>query len=620
MSRDRNFWIGCGAILLVSVCGVFLLGGGIGVYRLLRTQNPEPLALHLRINPSTVPTGQTFNLQITIANEGSRTARISRLRLPNNLLQGAVITSVSPLEISRDGATDLVFDLAVDPGSSETISIMLQGQVPGDYAGSLEIEAGDQRQAAQARVVIIDAAALIQVTPTPTLEPTPTLTPGPPLGAIPFPAVVEIFAMVQGDNRLEDGWNGSGSIISPDGLILTNAHVVLPDKYYDVKQLQIGITVGDDKPPVRRYIAEVIQADPRLDIAVIRISSDLAGHPVDSSTLDLPYVPLGNSDTLSLGDSLTILGYPGIGGETITLTRGEVSGFTSELGRAGRAFIKTSATIAGGNSGGLAADPAGRLIGVPTELGYGGEQEFVDCRVLADTNRDGVIDDQDSCVPTGGFINALRPISLAVPLIEAAQRGEVMIGAQHFEEAQIPTDGEILFEDNFSNSSSGWDIGNNGSSRRSYKNGTYHIEVIPDNYYSWSNPGQNFEDVVITVDTRAAVSTGTGDFGVICRYQDEDNFYALEVSEDGYYAIWKAQDGDFKNLLDWTYSNQIPQSKPVSLTVSCIGDRLTLAAGNTLLAEVSDDSISTGDVGLIAGTWDDGNFEMEFDNFVVRAP
>ena len=79
---------------------------------------------------------------------------------------------------------------------------------------------------------------------------------------------------------------------------------------------------------------------------------------------------------------------------------------------------------AGGNSGGLASTPGGEIIGVPTQLGYGGEDQYVDCRVLADTNRDGYVDEYDNCVPTGGFINALRPINLAMPLIEAAQRGE----------------------------------------------------------------------------------------------------------------------------------------------------------------------------------------------------
>jgi hypothetical protein len=68
-------------------------------------------------------------------------------------------------------------------------------------------------------------------------------------------------------------------------------------------------------------------------------------------------------------------------------------------------------------------DEAGLLIGVPTRAGVGGDTDPVDCRPVKDTNGDGSIDDRDDCVPIGGFINALRPVNLARPLIEAARLG-----------------------------------------------------------------------------------------------------------------------------------------------------------------------------------------------------
>src|SRR3990172_308128 len=135
-------------------------------------------------------------------------------------------------------------------------------------------------------------------------------------------------------------------------------------------------------------------------------TSDLARAPVP---IDLPFVQLADSDLVEIGDDLRILGYPGIGGDTITFTEGAVSGFTSERGVEGRAWIKTDATIAGGNSGGMGVNADGLLMGVPTRASAGGDNAIVDCRAVADTNRDGVIDDQDSCVPIGGFINGLRP-------------------------------------------------------------------------------------------------------------------------------------------------------------------------------------------------------------------
>jgi len=237
-------------------------------------------------------------------------------------------------------------------------------------------------------------------------------------------ATVQIIALQEGPNGYQPLWTGSGTLVSPDGYILTNAHVATdPDPAYRPDALGIALTSHSDEPPELTYLAEVVALDPRLDLAVLRITTDLNGRPVDPASLNLAYVPLGDSDQLELGDRLRIFGYPGIGGETITLTEGSVSGFTRERGIEGRAYIKTDATIAGGNSGGLGANLAGELVGVPTQVGYGGAERFADCRYLADTNGDGRIDENDNCIPVGGFINALRPINLAKGLIEAARMG-----------------------------------------------------------------------------------------------------------------------------------------------------------------------------------------------------
>ncbi len=224
---------------------------------------------------------------------------------------------------------------------------------------------------------------------------------------------------------------GSGSIISPTGLILTNAHVI------DTSQLEVPynarvvpgvfavyITTQSDQPPVVSYIAEAVVVSQELDLAVLQITTRANGDAVTPSQLSLPYVAIGDSDQLEAGDNIYIIGYPGIGGETVTFTAGVVSGFTSE-GGVNRAWIKTDAAISGGNSGGTCVDDAGLLVGVPTQVGRGGVGEnpqYVDCRPLADTNGNGVLDNGDVCVPVGGFINALRPIALAKPLIAQAQQ------------------------------------------------------------------------------------------------------------------------------------------------------------------------------------------------------
>ncbi len=234
--------------------------------------------------------------------------------------------------------------------------------------------------------------------------------------------VVQVWWIVETPQGLRGFGAGSGTLVSPDGLILTNHHVAVPDDP-QVKYLGIALTTRSDQPPQPAFIATIVADDPYLDLTVLRITHDLDMRPIRPADLQLPFVALGQSDNLDVGDELNIFGYPGIGGDTVTFTRGVVSGFTQDASIRGRAWIKTDTTIAGGNSGGTAVDENGNLVGVPTEMGAGDADSYVDCRTLVDTNHDGRIDDKDTCVPGGGFINALRPVSLAAPLIEAARQG-----------------------------------------------------------------------------------------------------------------------------------------------------------------------------------------------------
>lgn len=234
-------------------------------------------------------------------------------------------------------------------------------------------------------------------------------------------AVVQIHAL---DARGETVWTGSGTFISPTGLVLTNGHVV-DDRSAEYETLGVAVAPRPDQPAGLAYLAEIVAVDYALDLAVVRIVSDLDGNDVQER---FPFVAIGDSDSVKIGDEVRIFGFPGIGGDTVTFTKGSVSGFTADRSVGGRAWIKTDATIAGGNSGGLAVNATGELIGVPTIVGSGADSEnFVDCRFVADTNGDGKIDDRDDCVPVGGFINGMRPVNLAAPLIEAARTGRTYV-------------------------------------------------------------------------------------------------------------------------------------------------------------------------------------------------
>jgi len=437
---------------------------------------------------------------------------------------------------------------------------------------------------------------------------------------LPVSAVVQIVVRgtVEGE---EQEWSGSGTIISPDGLILTNAHVAMGDRFYPAEDLLILLTVAEDALPEAAFYAEVMQADENLDIAVLRPSIDLQGNAVDHGTLNLPFVSLGDSDALHLGDNILILGYPGIGGETITLTRGEVSGFTSQSGYGNRAFIKTSATIAGGNSGGLALDEDNHLVGIPTEVGAGEEYaDVVDCRPLADTNRDGLIDDYDTCVPTGGFINALRPINLALPLINAALNDEVAYTTESYQEVEIAEGSQIFYQDDFSDTATGWPEDNNRDEAYYYQDERYWIEVNDENYIRPITGGESLTNVVVEINAQVEQSSSDGEYGLICRYLDDDNMYMFEITQDGYYAIYKLYNGSWSPLIDYTYSSLVDTLDSADIQVSCIGNTLRLAVNGKLLGEVQDSAISAGDYGFFAGTFYNSGNIISFDDLVVSQP
>jgi serine protease DegQ len=139
---------------------------------------------------------------------------------------------------------------------------------------------------------------------------------------------------------------GSGVIISPDGFILTNNHVV-------EGATEIEVALNDS----RKTRAKVIGTDPETDLAILKISLDR-----------LPVITLGNSDALQVGDQVLAIGNPFGVGQTVT------SGIVSALGRnqlginTFENFIQTDAAINPGNSGGALVDVNGHLMGINTAI------------------------------------------------------------------------------------------------------------------------------------------------------------------------------------------------------------------------------------------------------------
>lgn len=173
-----------------------------------------------------------------------------------------------------------------------------------------------------------------------------------------------VMLMPAGEDGKLQGTLGSGSVISPAGFILTNYHVVGdPDNRRLAPWILVRTIRFVDQAPVPTYWGKVVAADPNLDLAIVKIVEDKDQKAV--SNLNLPFVQLGDSNTLTLGDPVYVFGFQGTGGETLSFSQGSVGGFTGDdLQSSGRQWIKHDAQTGPGNSGGGAYDVNGDLIGI----------------------------------------------------------------------------------------------------------------------------------------------------------------------------------------------------------------------------------------------------------------
>lgn len=217
-------------------------------------------------------------------------------------------------------------------------------------------------------------------------------------------AVVEVVAYDPGSGRALGA--GSGTIVSEDGFVLTNFHVLDDGTGTAVPWAAIFVSdpAAPDRAPYFRYWARFVDGDPVHDFALVEIVEDAEENPLPPGTT-FASVAIGDSGALLPGDPITVVGYPGISGATITFTSGIVSGFLGEdLEAGGKQWIKTDAKLARGNSGGGAFDQSGVLVGIPT-LGR-------------QTSDDDYLESQDY----------LRPVNLAWPLLSRNVAGIERVG------------------------------------------------------------------------------------------------------------------------------------------------------------------------------------------------
>jgi S1-C subfamily serine protease len=208
-------------------------------------------------------------------------------------------------------------------------------------------------------------------------------------GSVNWNMIATSVVYVDGTNDADCPWAGSGTIVGDGSYVLTNAHVAIQEDGITPCKLAVGIISSVDDAPQTFYWAIAVEFDNELDLAVLRI---LDNYGVPTVIAEAQPMELFAIDP-RLGDELTVIGFPGMGGSTTTLTSGNYAGLSDDS----PPFFKTSAIINHGNSGGATFDKSGNFIGVPTAA---------------------VSDSQGDISNSLGLI---RPLKYAIPMLDKSQ-------------------------------------------------------------------------------------------------------------------------------------------------------------------------------------------------------
>lgn len=183
------------------------------------------------------------------------------------------------------------------------------------------------------------------------------------------PAILRTVKLFSPVGETDQGAGCSGSFVSPSGVILTAAHCVRDPKTHELYNPDGAAIVFLDLPdrvnPVPLLIARRIVDNPGLDVALLRTVALLGEDrpkPLPSD-FRVPYIALGDSDALRIGDPVAALGFPGLGGESITVTQGHVTGFDADSSNV-KSWLKHDAATTHGHSGGPIINARGQQIAI----------------------------------------------------------------------------------------------------------------------------------------------------------------------------------------------------------------------------------------------------------------
>lgn len=179
----------------------------------------------------------------------------------------------------------------------------------------------------------------------------------------------------------------------------------------------------------------------------------------------------------------------------------------------------------------------------------------------------------------------------------------------------------VIFEDDFSNKT-GWFTADTQDFRFEFAEGGYRVINRTRNGSVWSIREVDEGDVRLEVDARRTAGPANGLFGLICRYVNDGNYYALMVASDGSYVFAKMEKGEW----DVEKAGTAPpglisdSDATVHIRADCVGNTQVLYVNGQELTRDDEDDISRGAVDLVTRTNPDSGLEVLFDNFRIIRP
>jgi len=181
--------------------------------------------------------------------------------------------------------------------------------------------------------------------------------------------------------------------------------------------------------------------------------------------------------------------------------------------------------------------------------------------------------------------------------------------------------GEILYQELFADNTSGWDRILNDGGIMDYDSGGYRFLIRQPKADYWSTPGGYFGDVRVEADVTRLNGPQENRAGLMCRYQGGSHYFFV-ISTDGFYGVGKFINGQTiligqESLVP---SDFILPEGVNHLRADCVGNTLAFYVNFNQVASVQDSDLPAGDVGLLAGAFDEPGVDVLFQNFVVIQP